>query len=414
MIVSNEDKETEIMNILYIAFSCNPYQGSEDKVGWQIPFESAKTNQVYVITIEQQRPFIERYLEEHPQENLRFFYVDIPNILKRVYKGSFRLNAWHRAALPVAKEICKKHDISIIHQITPVEFRAVGDYGTIPDIKFVCGPIAGGQSIPKELIPYIGPHVIKEWIRSAINAWFRLRYRLTGKLKNCDYLLFANEETRDYLIKAVEEKQRYGMLSDVAAEICNDSAQREPRSKDHKMCFLTVARLIYLKGHSFLLDALAQIPKDVKYRFVIVGEGPERQALEEKCAALDLTQRVTFTGNIPHQEIGKCYEEADVFVFPSLREATGTVLAEAISHGLAVVTLNKFGGKLFLDDSVGWLLDGDSKEAYIEGLKNALISCICQPEEVARRGANAKVRAREFSWEKKMQQYQQIYDDLTK
>ena len=67
-----------------------------------------------------------------------------------------------------------------------------------------------------------------------------------------------------------------------------------------------------------------------------------------------------------------------------------------------------------MDDGVGWLLDGDSKEAYIEGLKNALVSCICQPEEVAKRGANAKVRAREFSWEKKMQQYQKIYDDLTK
>ena len=43
------------MNILYIAYSCNPFAGSEDKIGWCVPFESSKTNKVYVITKEEQR-----------------------------------------------------------------------------------------------------------------------------------------------------------------------------------------------------------------------------------------------------------------------------------------------------------------------------------------------------------------------
>ena len=60
------------MNVLYIAYSCSPCHGSEDKIGWQIPWESSRWNQVYVITKEEQRPFVEAYLKEHPRQHLHF------------------------------------------------------------------------------------------------------------------------------------------------------------------------------------------------------------------------------------------------------------------------------------------------------------------------------------------------------
>ena len=46
------------MNILYIAYSCNPFAGSEDKIGWCVPYESSKTNKVYVITKEERMNFV--------------------------------------------------------------------------------------------------------------------------------------------------------------------------------------------------------------------------------------------------------------------------------------------------------------------------------------------------------------------
>lgn len=45
----------------------------------------------------------------------------------------------NRRVLPLAKKICADQKIDIIHQITPIEFRAIGDYGKIANIKFVCG-----------------------------------------------------------------------------------------------------------------------------------------------------------------------------------------------------------------------------------------------------------------------------------
>ena len=138
------------MNILYIAYSCAPDHGSEDKIGWNIPLESAKINTVFVITKEEQREYIEKYLGEHTVENIKFYYVDIPVVYKKVFRGflySARCNIWHRGAYQLAMEICQKEKIDLIHQITPVEFRSIGNYGKIPEAKFVCGPIGGAERI---------------------------------------------------------------------------------------------------------------------------------------------------------------------------------------------------------------------------------------------------------------------------
>ena len=96
------------MNILYIAYSCNPFAGSEDKIGWCVPYESSKTNKVYVITKEEQREPVEKYLQSHPLENIKFYYVDIPNFYKKIFKGfmySGRLNVWNRRVLPLANHV---------------------------------------------------------------------------------------------------------------------------------------------------------------------------------------------------------------------------------------------------------------------------------------------------------------------
>lgn len=190
------------MNILYIAYSCEPNSGSEDKIGWNVPIKSAETNNVYVITKEEHREAIGRYLKENPVSNIHFAFVDIPIIYKKLFKGflySGRLNIWNRRAYPVAKKICRSKEVDVIHQITPIEFRSIGDYGKIPGIKFVCGPLGGGESLPDGLKDYAKGHILVENFRSFINKWYRFKFKITGKLKRCDYIMYANQETFDFL-----------------------------------------------------------------------------------------------------------------------------------------------------------------------------------------------------------------------
>lgn len=205
------------MNILYIAYSCNPFAGSEDKIGWCVPYESSKTNKVYVITKEEQREPVEKYLQSHPLENIKFYYVDIPNFYKKIFKGfmySGRLNVWNRRVLPLAKKICADQKIDVIHQITPIEFRAIGDYGKIANIKFVCGPLGGGESLPNGLKDYAKGHEIIEVVRSGINRWYRFKLRITGKLNRCDYIMFANKETQEFLVEGAELNCPYELVFD--------------------------------------------------------------------------------------------------------------------------------------------------------------------------------------------------------
>ena len=112
------------MNILYIACSCLPYHGSEDKIGWNIPLEAAKNNRVFVITRGSQRKYIQQYTQQNVLENLSFQYVSLNPALERVLRilpFSVRLNLWNQKAIKLAKEICRTENIAVVHQITPIE-----------------------------------------------------------------------------------------------------------------------------------------------------------------------------------------------------------------------------------------------------------------------------------------------------
>lgn len=85
-------------------------------------------------------------------------------------------------------------------------------------------------------------------------------------------------------------------------------------------------------------------------------------------------------------EMEKEYAGADVFIMPSIRETTGTVLLEAMSKGIPVITINKFGGATLFDKDTGWLYEGNKKEEYIENLKRAILECVINTDEVVRRG----------------------------
>ena len=66
---------------------------------------------------------------------------------------------------------------------------------------------------------------------------------------------------------------------------------------------------------------------------LLVGDGPEKQHLEERVAALGMNGRVVFTGKMTPLEVIRCYLAADLFVFASTSETQGMVLLEAMAGG---------------------------------------------------------------------------------
>ena len=398
------------MKILYIAYSCSPVNGSEDKIGWNIPLEASKYNQVFVLTAIEQKPYIEEYIAKNPVKNITFLYADIPSFYKKIYKGAFysgRLNIWNKRALKIAKEVCEKENISVVHQITPIEFRAIGNYGKIKNVKFILGPIGGAENIPKGLKSYAKGNAFLEFIRKMLNSFAKFKLKVTKRLDNCHAIFFSNKETLEYLSPLVKCESK--IISELAIGK-TDIVKTEKELKE-KTTFLFAGRLVYRKGVDFMLDAFESLNDNADYELRIVGTGKQFDKIKNRCALSEkLKNHVVVTGKIPYEEMKNEYEKASVFILPSIRETGGMVVAEALSNALPVITINAFGAATVVDEDCGFLYNGNTKQEFIDSLSKILLECIENKEMLVKKSKNALKKVEKYTWEEKLLIYSKFYN----
>jgi len=119
-------------------------------------------------------------------------------------------------------------------------------------------------------------------------------------------------------------------------------APHEPQHVPHEgLAIGFVGRLVPHKGLDNLLHALA-LQRGAKWRLTIVGDGPERERLEQLATELRLAARVRWTGGLPADQVAHLWPDLDVLVLPSQalptwREANGQALMEAMANEVAVL-----------------------------------------------------------------------------
>ncbi len=135
---------------------------------------------------------------------------------------------------------------------------------------------------------------------------------------------------------------------------------------------LSVGRLSREKGHLDLVDA-ADILERLGHRFrlIIVGEGPERPALERKIAALGSRDRIILAGH--QRDMRPFYSLASVVVLPSHSEGSPNVLLEAMAAGIPVVA-TAVGGvpEISADGETALLVRSRNPEALARGIERLL------------------------------------------
>jgi len=141
------------------------------------------------------------------------------------------------------------------------------------------------------------------------------------------------------------------------------------RKKDRRI--VSVARLVPIKGMSFLIRAMVHV-KDGS--LVIIGDGPERRKLELLSRHLELSDRVFFTGWISDRSrISDHLKQAKVFALPSLSEGQPRVLVEAMACGLPVVATNVGGiPEIVVDGVNGFLVPPRDEKALAKAIEKAL------------------------------------------
>jgi teichuronic acid biosynthesis glycosyltransferase TuaC len=97
---------------------------------------------------------------------------------------------------------------------------------------------------------------------------------------------------------------------------------------------VSVGHLVARKRHADVLRALAELPGR---RYLVIGDGPERGALERLASELGVADRVEFAGQLPPAEALARARRCEVFVMPSVDEAFGVAYVEAMAGGLPAV-----------------------------------------------------------------------------
>ena len=139
----------------------------------------------------------------------------------------------------------------------------------------------------------------------------------------------------------------------------NAFAVKKHQGRGSRLLF--VGRLAAIKGLPIILDVLAKLEGAT---LDIAGDGPDRQLLEEKVRALNLSSRVRFLGHQSQQQIRELLKQADVFVMSSFAEGLPVVLMEALAAGIPVVAPRITGiPELVRDGQSGFLVaPGDTNE----------------------------------------------------
>ena len=127
--------------------------------------------------------------------------------------------------------------------------------------------------------------------------------------------------------------------------------------EDDTFVFGTLGRLSPMKNHALLLKAFTLLVRNSQQqrKLVIVGDGPESNALKHLVETLGITEHVIFSSFTPHPE--KVYPAFDVFCLTSTDEALPIALIEAISCGVPAIATNVGGVPEVLKDNLcGWLV----------------------------------------------------------
>jgi glycosyltransferase involved in cell wall biosynthesis len=172
----------------------------------------------------------------------------------------------------------------------------------------------------------------------------------------------------------------------------------------------TVGSLVIEKGHIYLLEAARQILDVVKdLKFLIIGDGPLRKALEEKSEELGLKKDVIFMGQ--RKDIPELLTAMDIFVLPSIKEGLPVALLEAMAAKRPIVA-TRVGAipRVIKSKDIGLLVEPKD----ISGLRDALASLIDDPErmKLLARGGFGRV-SMDFSSDEMCKHYLELYNEIT-
>lgn len=174
--------------------------------------------------------------------------------------------------------------------------------------------------------------------------------------------------------------------------------------------FLQVCNLIGQKRADVTIRAFAEIRKTCPQAVLtIVGQGPQKEALEALCRELQVADAVRFTGQLPNRKVMEEMAEAQFFVMPSVQEGFGIVYLEAMASGCITIGTEGEGiSDVIIDGKNGFLVPGDDADAIVRKVS----CCLEHPELCSNVVKKGMEDALTLTWSRNAQQYIKIFKEF--
>ncbi len=414
--------------VLLIAEAANPEWVSVPLVGWPHALALSQVSETHLVTQVRNRAAILRF---GWQEGREFTAINSESVARTANQvGNFlrggKGKGWTTAtAMKIPGELYFEHLVwrqfkrqleegqyDLVHRLTPLSPTSPSFLATKLrriSVPHVIGPLNGGVPWPREFDAE--RRAEKEWL-SYVRGAYRLLPGQRAMRRDASAILCGSSETYaefegtsgDRLIympeNAVDPQRFSALLSDEPVQV---------PSGPLRVAF--VGRLVPYKGADMLLDAASALVRQGEVTLDIIGDGPERPALERKARELGMDHGVEFSGWLDHAAVQPRLKRASVLGFPSIREFGGGVVLEAMALGLAPLIVAYGGPKELVTKSSGRSVPIGSRSQIIEGFREQLGQLTRDRDLVARLGTAARQRVRRhFTWGKKAEHSLEVYD----
>ena len=407
-----------MMHILINAYACSPNMGSEPGMAWNWCVNLAKYCELYIITEGELKEQIEAILPTLPQgENMHFYYNPVSERIRKMCwnQGDWRFykyyREWQRKTYLIAKDICDKEHVDILHQLNMIGFREPGYLWKLSqekDIPFVWGPIGGVKQFPTAYLQGAGVKMkVFNHIKNMVNI-LQLRYaKRVNKAFHSAKVLISSIPDSYYAIKKIKGLDSV-IIPETGCLISNKvSTKRFYQNKIHVMW---IGKFDFRKQLPLALRAVA-LTENPNIILDVYGTGSLDKVDSAKKLAkqLGLERRVVWHGNQPNAIVIENLRKAQLFLFTSVSEDTSTVVLEAVSNQLPVLCFDTCGMAAVIDDSVGRKVPLSCPEQSVRDFARILNELERGRDLLKQMSENCKQRQVVLSWEEKARRMVEEY-----
>ena len=397
------------LKILVCAFAClkDPDtrvgfgKGGESELGWNMVLQISKMGEAFVLTDISNKELVEEKLRAEKISNIKFYYISLPSYLSFT-KKIIQIHAylWQIKAYFVARKLNKEFHFDFFHHLTYANDWMASYIGAFLPVKYVRGPGGGAHRVPKSFLKeFSAKEKISDIVRSAGQWIFRHDPVFIIGQNRAEVILVCNKEAFNALKTKWQKKVYLFPVNGISPEDLQLPYKSEQINKLFSV--IMAGKLLKIKGFDIAIRAFAVFAEKNNGELIIVGDGPEAEALNNLARKLNLNERVRFEKWLPRKDLLMEIAKSDVFFFPSLRDGGGAVVVEAMAVGRPVVCFDISGPGFHIDESCGVKIKPVSPQQSVRDFAEALEKLCKNPLLRDSLGRKARQKAEDiYNWDK--------------